>query len=64
MCLAAADNIVALFTAEGAGDPAAAGRATKRAHRNFFESCRDTGTIEQAACASQASSVGELERCP
>jgi len=63
MCLAAADNLVALFSENDASVHALGRRAAERSHRNFFESCRDTGTIEQARCASEATSVAELERC-
>lgn len=61
-CEAAAVNLVEVFAADHADDPIVRRVAAKQ-RRAFLKSCVETGSAAQAACASEASSVAELEQC-
>lgn len=61
-CQAAAQRLVDIFV-EHAGEDPVARRAAQRQHKNFLESCTQTGSRAQALCTAQAQTLAELEAC-
>ena len=61
-CQAAAQRLVEIF-AEHAGEDRVARRAAERQHKNFLESCTQTGSRAQALCAARAQTLADLEAC-